>query len=117
MNVTCDQCGNAMSVPDDKAGKRGKCPKCSAVFTVPTLSVPIADAPTETIWDSLASFGGMLLLCVLSFILLSSAIQTQFGPPDQRSNAFAMVVFCIGLLVLQRLYWINSELEAIRKRA
>lgn len=37
----CEQCGHKMSVQDENAGKRGKCPKCSNIMIVPDKSTTI----------------------------------------------------------------------------
>lgn len=34
-------CGTAMEVPDEFAGRRGKCPKCNSIVTVPTVNKTI----------------------------------------------------------------------------
>ena len=50
------ECGTKYSVQDDMQGKRMRCPKCSAILTVPESADAIADAPAiETDLDSLAS--------------------------------------------------------------
>jgi len=35
ISFPCDGCGSVLSVPDDKAGKQGKCPKCGTIVEVP----------------------------------------------------------------------------------
>jgi predicted RNA-binding Zn-ribbon protein involved in translation (DUF1610 family) len=40
ISVTCPSCGTVASAPDRAAGRRVKCPKCSASLTVPTTSNP-----------------------------------------------------------------------------
>jgi DNA-directed RNA polymerase subunit RPC12/RpoP len=37
----CEQCGHKLSVPDQIAGKRGKCPKCGNVVFVPNKTATI----------------------------------------------------------------------------
>lgn len=41
----CPGCGLAFSVDDDKAGKTGKCPKCSVQFEIPAAESPISPVP------------------------------------------------------------------------
>ena len=36
ITFNCDGCSATFKVPDDKAGKRGKCPRCGAVVSVPS---------------------------------------------------------------------------------
>jgi predicted Zn finger-like uncharacterized protein len=36
ISVTCPACAAAFQVKDEYAGKKGKCPKCKAVLTVPS---------------------------------------------------------------------------------
>lgn len=38
-------CGQRYAVPDDRAGKRGRCAACQVVFVVPTPVVPTATPP------------------------------------------------------------------------
>ena len=35
METTCEKCGAVLTVPDDRIGKKGRCPKCNAVFLIP----------------------------------------------------------------------------------
>ena len=42
----CSQCGVRLRMPDGVAGKRGRCPKCGAVLTVPQAQ---QDVPTEEV--------------------------------------------------------------------
>ncbi|MGE3804411.1 MAG: hypothetical protein AB7K24_07045, partial [Gemmataceae bacterium] len=32
---SCTSCGKSFRVPDDMAGKKGKCPQCQTVFRIP----------------------------------------------------------------------------------
>lgn len=45
ITLKCISCGATLRVPDDKAGKKGKCPNCRDVITVPTLPVRQDDEP------------------------------------------------------------------------
>lgn len=36
----CSGCGNQLSVPDDAAGKKARCPQCSTVLDVPAQAAP-----------------------------------------------------------------------------
>src|SRR5262245_36127683 len=46
ISVTCGQCQHTVSVRDEFAGKRGKCPKCQAVVAIPAAAgVQLAAAP------------------------------------------------------------------------
>jgi hypothetical protein len=45
----CGKCSSRFSVPDQYAGKKGKCKKCGAVVTVPAASAaPTTDKPAMT---------------------------------------------------------------------
>ena len=35
IKVTCQQCGKVLRVRDELVGRRGRCPGCGAVITVP----------------------------------------------------------------------------------
>jgi predicted Zn finger-like uncharacterized protein len=41
MLITCSNCQSKIRVPDSAAGKKGKCPKCGTIITIP------AEAPPE----------------------------------------------------------------------
>ena len=43
IRVVCPQCSAALSVRDDKAGKKGKCPQCASELTVPAVSQAASD--------------------------------------------------------------------------
>jgi len=52
ISVTCDNCGKALKVKDEWAGKRAKCPQCGNTFTVPAHSgVAMAVGPSVTRFD------------------------------------------------------------------
>ena len=52
ISVTCDNCGKALKVKDEWAGKRAKCPQCGNTFTVPAHSgVAMAVGPQVTRFD------------------------------------------------------------------
>lgn len=43
MKIECSACSASLKVPDTLAGKRGKCPKCSAVIDIPVLPLESAE--------------------------------------------------------------------------
>ncbi len=60
IRFSCSGCGKTLSVPDDAAGKKARCPDCSTVVDVPeqtggeeteeyTLSPPEMDAPVSSL--------------------------------------------------------------------
>src|SRR5947208_726583 len=51
ISVTCDNCGKALKVKDEWAGKRAKCPGCGNSFTVPAAGVAVAVGPKVTRFD------------------------------------------------------------------
>jgi predicted Zn finger-like uncharacterized protein len=44
MLITCSNCQAKIKVPDSAAGKKGKCPKCGTVMTIPAAEAPAAEA-------------------------------------------------------------------------
>jgi hypothetical protein len=38
IETTCSGCGRQLSVPDEHAGKKGRCPVCGQIYTIPFLS-------------------------------------------------------------------------------
>ena len=52
ISVTCENCGKALKVKDEWAGKRAKCPQCGNTFTVPAhTGVAMAVGPAVTRFD------------------------------------------------------------------
>lgn len=60
MLITCSNCQSKIRVPDSAAGKKGKCPKCATVITIPaaeeapleaTLPEPVAEEPAGSPFD------------------------------------------------------------------
>ena len=37
IKVRCKQCGNILKASPEKAGKKGKCPKCETIFRIPDM--------------------------------------------------------------------------------
>jgi len=52
--IECRGCGRKLRVPDEKAGKRARCPDCGAAFVVPHAAVPVQgpDSPQPTATES-----------------------------------------------------------------
>jgi predicted Zn finger-like uncharacterized protein len=52
MLITCSNCQSKIKVPDNAAGKKGKCPKCGNVIVIPAAEPPvdedIAPAPKSS---------------------------------------------------------------------
>jgi hypothetical protein len=46
IRFNCD-CGKVLSAPDGSGGRRGKCPACDRIFTVPTPVQPVPVIPAE----------------------------------------------------------------------
>jgi phage FluMu protein Com len=48
----CDKCGQKFTVPEVQAGKRGRCPKCKAIVTIPKQQSPGAVIkPNDSAYD------------------------------------------------------------------
>jgi predicted Zn finger-like uncharacterized protein len=45
MLIVCQSCSSKIRVPDGMAGKKGKCPKCGLVFTIPDAAAPPTAVP------------------------------------------------------------------------
>lgn len=43
IHTICTSCGKSLSVADEHAGKRAKCPACGHIYTVPLASALVAD--------------------------------------------------------------------------
>jgi|688.fasta_scaffold01259_21 hypothetical protein len=48
IHTICTSCGKALSVADEHAGKRAKCPACGHIYTVPLASALVADQQPST---------------------------------------------------------------------
>ena len=46
IRYSCPNCDQPLTIPDELAGKRRKCPKCGAKFTVPLADGTIPDGTT-----------------------------------------------------------------------
>ncbi len=40
INFNCSECGVKIAIKDEFAGKKGRCPKCKAVLTIPAAAAP-----------------------------------------------------------------------------
>ncbi|MDB5349138.1 MAG: Zn-dependent protease with chaperone function [Planctomycetota bacterium] len=49
IRVTCSSCDCAFQVADAAAGKRGKCPKCQTVLTIPLPPTPVAEEAIDLV--------------------------------------------------------------------
>jgi DNA-directed RNA polymerase subunit RPC12/RpoP len=49
IKLSCPECGRKLSVSGDKAGKKGKCPRCGAIIEVPSglVGSPEPESPEE----------------------------------------------------------------------
>ncbi len=54
IEFTCD-CGKALKVPDEHAGKRGKCPACKNPVQIPAAPPPEIDAAEDAAFNALNS--------------------------------------------------------------
>jgi hypothetical protein len=97
ISVTCANCGKALKVKDEWAGKRAKCPQCGETFTVPGGSgVAMAVGPTATRFDpnaaatakakrqkeagSVSISWGPIILGICALILCGLAVAFITGP-------------------------------------
>src|SRR5688572_26702389 len=55
IKFNCGQCGQKIGVPDAHAGKRGKCPNCGAVVSIPAPAMAVVATPQELPLDALAA--------------------------------------------------------------
>ena len=58
IEFNCQSCGRLMRTPDAAAGKKGKCPSCSATMDIPSASAPQANTPAAPTSDSSSSEQG-----------------------------------------------------------
>jgi hypothetical protein len=45
IRYACPSCRQEVSAPEELAGKQARCPKCAAVFVLPSLDEPVPVAP------------------------------------------------------------------------
>jgi hypothetical protein len=45
ITFTCPNCSQSLTVPDDSAGKKGKCPQCGNILDIPVTSTPAGFTP------------------------------------------------------------------------
>lgn len=126
IEVVCEGCNKNFRVKDDMAGKRGKCPACGGVISVPSGSkLPTADLPilppieapthsivTEAQADSVQISNGARLQTVDTLVTsidssnASSVSQTPLSPegiarpPEQTMRRVATVLNQVKLAML-----------------
>jgi tetratricopeptide (TPR) repeat protein len=68
MNIkfACPGCGSPISAPDDATGKKGKCPKCSGTFLIPSSVASGSSANGDNLDDTEESEGYPLWLKILA---------------------------------------------------
>ena len=95
LKIRCPNCQKSLTVDDRLAGRAGKCPACSATFTVPSLSQPPLQA-------------------------MSPAVRAELAYPAarQKSNAPVLIVALVGIAVvgaavLGFALWNRGEPEAV----
>ena len=49
IETTCGGCGKQLSVGDEHAGRRARCPACGQIYTIPTLNVVPPDLPAMSL--------------------------------------------------------------------
>lgn len=49
IETTCGGCGKQLSVGDEHAGRRARCPACGQIYTIPTLNVAPPDLPAMSL--------------------------------------------------------------------
>lgn len=52
IKVTCPKCQGVLHAPDDAGGKRGKCPTCGTVLSIPAASESAESAPDRPFADA-----------------------------------------------------------------
>jgi predicted Zn finger-like uncharacterized protein len=75
MQIVCTQCQAKIKVPDSAAGKKGKCPKCGTILTIPAAP----PAPTR---EMQAPDTGMMAEAPLPTVdVEAEAADTDYAPP------------------------------------
>lgn len=49
IRFTCSQCSNFLSVPDEHAGKKARCPTCQEINTIPVATATLAANPDDSL--------------------------------------------------------------------
>lgn len=59
IKVTCNSCGGVLHAPDDSAGKRGRCPTCGMILSIPADAprVPAEPVPAPAPTAASATYG------------------------------------------------------------
>ena len=86
--VRCPSCEHAFRVPDQYAGKRGKCPKCKSVFVAEATDDTAAEFPVAQS-DAETALAGSGAKCVgrgdMGLDLVSGAEKAL--PPSSEASA------------------------------
>jgi hypothetical protein len=73
ITFTCPHCQQSLTVPDDSAGKKGKCPQCQNIVDIPVTSTPM---PPQTPPPQAQPFGSPQ----------AEPIFAQVGPEERPSR-------------------------------
>jgi hypothetical protein len=85
IEVRCPN-GHRLSCPDDRAGKPAKCPKCNAMFTIPTLEAAAAAGAGSGVGTSAVADSG-------SISSIGKATPVEATPQSGGSDAGDVIVF------------------------
>ncbi len=86
LKFPCPHCGCGLSVPADRAGKRGKCPRCKETLTVPVAPPPSGVVPAENGWATSPDSGPaelVLIPPVLDGTLLDLSTTETASPENE----------------------------------
>ena len=130
IDVVCTECGHELAVSDEMEGRKGRCPECDAVISIPAVSekptrsgafteVPRSRVPAPSggliAMANILSFLAVLCLLAFAYLGVYTGVTAFKGPESfggpfglfadyesavEASPAIVGVAFCIGGLLV-----------------
>lgn len=109
---TCDKCGKQLSVSEEFAGKKARCPGCNATITVPVDSLRGQEPAPGTAYGASAKIGASLLDGGIKTVLPTLA---KFAIPV--GVAIMLLISLINGIMVAGVMGVQAEISELRKES